>query len=253
MRVHRLHLSLSRAGLLATVLSILLATGVAYAATLAVGDGFLDGGGSYQGGNTYGFLMAQSQNSDNCATREAMVALKFDLTGVSAGTAVNTATLTLHVTTQNLSGNGTLTVVPVDNTSFDSSSGGTLSTANFDLASPLVTVPFSGISASSDLTLSSSQLAAHLNGKKGQQAALGLVVSSCTGSGSPPLVAFTSSSGTSGIHPTLKLFGPNAVTLASLQASGTGVEWPVMAVAGCFGLAAMGAGMLRFRRRRAVN
>jgi len=252
MRSKRLFSGLGRAGFLAITIAILLVAGVAYAATLTVGDGFVDGSGNYIPGSALPVLVAQSDSASSCAVRQSMVALKFDLGSISSGTTVNTATLTVHVVGASLPGTGTLSVVPVSNTSFTSGSGGTLSLSNFDLTSPLAAISFGGVAAGNDLVLRTPQLAAYFNGKRGEQAAVGLVISSCT-SGTPPSIQFTSSSGTTGLHPTLALLGPNAVTLTTLRASGDGMDWPVMVVAGCFGLATMGAGMRRFRRRRAVN
>ena len=239
---------LGRAGLLALIIAALLVSGVAYAATLTVDDGFVDGAGNFIAGNSIPVLVAQSDGGSSCGVHQGMIALEFGLEGI--GATIHSASLTVHVASASLPGTGTLSLVPVSDTGLWSSGSGSLSPGNFDLANPLATVPFTSITAGDELVLNTSQLAEYLNAKRGGVAAVGLVIDTC--SAGNPYVYVTSSSGP-GPHPTLALLGPTAVTLTTLRASGTRMDWPVVAVAGCFALAAMGAGLRRFRQRRATS
>jgi len=256
MRATPLLSRLGRAGLLAVVLATLLVAGVAFAAMLTAGDGFVDAGGNFFGGGTTPILIAQSESSGGCVAHQGMVALKFDLSSIGSGSTIFTATVSVHVDLSTLPGTGNLVVVPVADTTFTTTNG-TLSPSSFILASPLVTATYSGgviqgITGSSDLALSSPQLAGYFNGQKGGPAAIGLVITGC--SAGNPSVQFTSSSGSvTTNHPTLTLTGPNAVSLATLRTSRPQAGWPLAGVLVALGLAVAGFGLLLFRKLQAMR
>ena len=231
---------------LAVALLILASTAFAANAPLA-GDGMLNGNtGTWTGGSSSAFVVAQSGGTA-CSVKTLRATMKFDLTDVT--NKITTATLTLRVVGK--TGTGNVALVPVSDTSFTSSNVGTLDPADYDLNSPIgALTAISDIPAAGNPWVVSTQaLADYLDARKGGYAALAVIVSEC--SAGNPAVQFASSSTATGAPPSLTFDAPTAVTMSTFQTADPAVNWPL--IVGLGALAAVLIGGLAVTRRRAAG
>ena len=214
------------------------------------GNGYMSSTGVWVGGAAKDYVYAQSSGS-GCATKQIMVAMNFNLTGVQNDLA--SASLTLRVLDKTLPGTGHLALIPVNNTSFTTDTGaagiGTLVPSDFDLTNPIGDpILFTSLPANdTDLVISGDALTTYLNTHKGGNVALGVIIYDCsTGS---PNVYFASSRATVGA-PSLT-YTPTAITLSTFQAANPAVNWPL--IVGLGALVALTAGGVLFYRKRATT
>lgn len=231
----------------AAVVVLALTTALAFAAYPTTGDGILSPTtNAYTGGASSAVLFVQSDAANSCGTQQTIAVMKFDLSGVNR--TIGGATLTVSVSLIGLTGTGNVVLVPVSDTSFNSSSQGTLDATDVNVASPLVSVPFAQVPASGTFQLSSAGLASYLDGLKGGTAALALAITGC--SAGNPFVGVSSSSG--GAGPSLSLQSTTAVELSAFDAQQGSSTWPFYAGLGALGLLVVG-GLVVSRRRSALR